>query len=135
MPARSKAQFRYIQMLRERYGSEKDTPEEHKWVWEGDWTHGVNFGKLPEKSEMDKEAAANPEQLARMRDLVERIFGMTDRLAGADAKDAALVRSNLMGGATMSQVSPTLWKKSPDLQAQFSKPPSFGVLRKWLPMN
>jgi hypothetical protein len=47
MPAQSKAQFRYIQALRSKYGSEADTPDEHKWVWEGDWTHGVNYKKLP----------------------------------------------------------------------------------------
>lgn len=48
MPSQSKAQFRYIQALRSKYGSEADTPEEHKWIWEGDWTHGVNYKKLPE---------------------------------------------------------------------------------------
>lgn len=51
MPAQSKAQFRYIQALRSKYGSKDETPEEHKWAWEGDWTQGVDYKKLPEAVE------------------------------------------------------------------------------------
>lgn len=65
MPAKSQAQYRYIQMLKRRYGSKEETPEEHKWVWEGDWTHGVNYKKLPEES--DKSAAVRSNLAAAYR--------------------------------------------------------------------
>lgn len=45
-------------MLKRRYGSKEETPEEHKWVWEGDWVEGVKPSKLPEH--VEKEANADP---------------------------------------------------------------------------
>ena len=62
MPAKSKSQFRYISMLKRRYGDEASTPEEHKWVWEEDWTDGVDYKKLPDAVE---KAAAYAELLRK----------------------------------------------------------------------
>ena len=64
MPAASKSQFKYIQMLRTRYGSKAETPDEHKWVWEGDWTHGVKYSKLPDS--VEKSASPSGRKIAEL---------------------------------------------------------------------
>jgi len=34
MPAKSKSQFRLIQLKRKQFGSPDKTPEKWKWIWE-----------------------------------------------------------------------------------------------------
>ena len=56
MPAVSKAQYRHIKSVRAQYGSEADTPDEHKWVWGPEWTDGVDYGDLPARMKGGKPA-------------------------------------------------------------------------------
>lgn len=57
MPATSKAQYRYIQSIRSKYGSREKTPEKDQWVWDGEWTEGVDYKSLPAAAS-EKAAAA-----------------------------------------------------------------------------
>ena len=50
MPAKSKKQFKMIQARRTKYGSKKDTPDKWQWIWDGEWTHGVDYDSLPDES-------------------------------------------------------------------------------------
>jgi hypothetical protein len=45
--AQSKAQYKLIQHLRSKYGSKDKAPDEHKWVFDKEWTNNVNYDKLP----------------------------------------------------------------------------------------
>lgn len=60
MPARSKAQYRLVRSLRRKYGIPEETPPADKWVWEADWTDGVDFDKLPEKTASTADLTAPP---------------------------------------------------------------------------
>lgn len=46
MPAKSKQQFKYIYAMRRKYGSEKNAPDNMKWVFGKEWTD-VDFKRLP----------------------------------------------------------------------------------------
>ena len=48
MPASSKQQFKYIQYLRNKYGSKEKAPEKYKWAFEKKWTN-VDYKSLPEE--------------------------------------------------------------------------------------
>jgi len=47
MSAKSKKQWRYIQYLRNKYGSKSEAPEKYKWAFDSDWTD-VDYKSLPE---------------------------------------------------------------------------------------
>jgi len=48
MPAKSQQQLKFIYAKRNQYGSEAETPEKWKWIWEPAWTK-VKAKKLPKK--------------------------------------------------------------------------------------
>ena len=50
MPAKSKAQLKYIFTLRGKYETEENTPEEDKWIWDSKW-EDVKWEDLPDKVE------------------------------------------------------------------------------------
>lgn len=52
MPAKSKRQLKYIQMLRSNYKDAQSTPEDFKWIWDDDWDD-VDYSKLPDKVDED----------------------------------------------------------------------------------
>jgi hypothetical protein len=52
--AQSKAQFKYIIMLRSKYKYKEKAPEKYKWVFDKEWEK-VDYKKLPEKKETSEE--------------------------------------------------------------------------------
>jgi hypothetical protein len=49
MPVKSKSQLKYIFTMRKKYKSKKNTPEHMKWVFNDEWSKGVDTGSLPNK--------------------------------------------------------------------------------------
>ena len=69
----SKSQFKLIQAMRTKYGTETDTPEKWKWVWKDEWTN-VDFKELPNKvSRESLKRADNPEAIKQQ--FLNEIFG------------------------------------------------------------
>jgi hypothetical protein len=46
MPVRSKSQLKYIFAMRKKYKSKKNTPKDKKWVFNDEWTKGVETSGL-----------------------------------------------------------------------------------------
>ena len=142
MPASSKSQYRYIRMLKERYGSEADTPDEHKWVWERAWTD-VDYKKLPDA--VEKEAGLDPQmgnmakasgfsaaQLEHMRATVGQIMPLTQRGFSPRRMDAEMRALDIMGGTSVANVPRAIWNRSSELREQFKHPPTLQKLWDWL---
>jgi hypothetical protein len=51
MPARSQQQAKFIWAMRNKYGSKKKSPKNMKWVFDKEWTKGVDIKSLPKYSE------------------------------------------------------------------------------------
>lgn len=49
MPVTSKAMWKKIWAMRNKYGSKAKTPKKDKWIWEDDWFKDVKFDSLPNK--------------------------------------------------------------------------------------
>ena len=49
MPVKSKSQLKYIFTMRKKYKSKKNAPKHMKWVFNDEWTKGVDTGSLPNK--------------------------------------------------------------------------------------
>lgn len=47
MPSKSKKQMKFIYAMRKKYGSKKNAPQNKKWVFDSEWTSGVDMDKLP----------------------------------------------------------------------------------------
>lgn len=53
MPSTSQAQYKYIQYLRNKYGSKEKAPEKYKFAFDKEWTKNVDYKSLPKKAEKD----------------------------------------------------------------------------------
>ena len=51
MPARSQQQSKFIWAMRNKYGSKRKAPKSMKWVFDEEWTKGVEVKSLPKYSE------------------------------------------------------------------------------------
>lgn len=49
MPVKSKSQLKYIFTMRKKYKSKSNAPEHMKWVFNDEWTKGVETSGLPTK--------------------------------------------------------------------------------------
>ncbi len=49
MPVKSKSQLKYIFAMRKKYKSKSNAPEHMKWVFNDEWTKGVETSGLPTK--------------------------------------------------------------------------------------
>lgn len=49
MPVKSKSKLKYIFTMRKKYKSKKNTPEHMKWVFNDEWSKGVDTGSLQNK--------------------------------------------------------------------------------------
>lgn len=47
MSSKSKKQMKFIYAMRKKYGSKKNAPQDKKWVFDSEWTSGVDMDKLP----------------------------------------------------------------------------------------
>jgi hypothetical protein len=51
MPVKSKQQMKFIWALRNKYKSKSKAPKKWKWVFNKEWTDGVDYKSLPKKME------------------------------------------------------------------------------------
>jgi hypothetical protein len=49
MAAKSRQQLKYIFAMRKKYKSKKNAPKDKKWVFNDEWTKGVDTGGMPTK--------------------------------------------------------------------------------------
>lgn len=56
MPFKSDKQRKYIYYLRDKYGTKKNTPKKHQWVWNKDWEKSEGLNLLNITKEVLEEA-------------------------------------------------------------------------------